>query len=84
MGVTGNVSLTPKWKVSFSTGYDFTDKEVTASQFTITRDLHCWQMSFNAIPFGSYQSYNFRINVESTILQDLKYEKKQAWQDVSF
>ena len=84
MGVTGNISLTPKWKVSFSTGYDFDAGEVTASQFTITRDLHCWQMSFNAIPFGSYQSYNFRINVESSILQDLKYEKKQAWQDVSF
>ncbi|WP_145957702.1 putative LPS assembly protein LptD [Labilibaculum antarcticum] len=84
MGVTGNVSLTPKWKMSFSTGYDFTEKEITSSQFTITRDLHCWQMSFNAIPFGTYQSYNFRINVQSSILQDLKYEKKQAWQDVSF
>lgn len=84
MGVTGNVSLTPKWKVSFSSGYDFTENEITSSQFTITRDLHCWQMSFNAIPFGTYQSYNFRINVESSILQDLKYEKKQAWQDVSF
>ncbi len=84
VGMNGNISLTPKWKVSFSTGYDFTDKEVTASQFTITRDLHCWQMSFNAIPFGAYQSYNFRINVESSILADLKYEKKQAWQDVNF
>ena len=84
MGISGNFSLTPKWKVNFSSGYDFTDKEVTATQFTIMRDLHCWQMSFNAIPFGSYQSYNFRINVESSILQDLKYEKKQAWQDVNF
>ncbi len=84
MGVNGNFSLTPKWKVSFSSGYDFTAKEVTSSQFTITRDLHCWQMSFNTIPFGAYQSYNFRINVESSILADLKYEKKQAWQDVNF
>ena len=84
MGVTGNFSLTPKWKFSFSSGYDFSESEVTATQFTITRDLHCWQMSFNAIPFGTYQSYNFRINVESSILQDLKYEKKEAWQDASF
>jgi len=84
LGVTGNFSLTPKWKLNFSTGYDFADKEITATQFAITRDLHCWQMSFNAIPFGTYQSYNFRINVKSSILQDLKYEKKQAWQDVQF
>lgn len=84
LGVTGNFSLTPQWKVQFSTGYDFADKEVTATQFTITRDLHCWQMSFNAIPFGTYTSYNFRINVKSSILQDLKYEKKQAWQDVNY
>ncbi|WP_262493513.1 hypothetical protein [Marinifilum fragile] len=41
-------------------------------------------MSFNTIPFGTYQSYNFMINVDSSILQDLKYEKKQAWQDIQF
>ena len=81
IGVRGDFSLTPKWKVNFSTGYDFADKSITATQFTLTRDLHCWQMSFNAIPFGTYQSYNFRINVKSSVLQDLKYEKKKVWQD---
>ncbi|MGQ1909474.1 putative LPS assembly protein LptD [Marinifilum sp. RC60d5] len=84
VGLTGQVTLTPKWALSFSTGYDFTDKEVTATQFTVTRDLHCWEMRFNAIPFGTYQSYNFVINVKSSILQDMKYEKKQSWQDVQF
>lgn len=84
LGINGQFSLTPKWKVSFSSGYDFDENEVTATQFTITRDLHCWKMSFNAIPFGTYTSYNFMINVDSSILQDLKYEKKQSWQDVQF
>lgn len=84
VGINGQFSLTPKWKLSFSSGYDFTEREVTGTSFTITRDLHCWQMSFNAIPFGTRQSYNFMINVESSILQDLKYEKKQAWQDIQF
>lgn len=81
VGLRGDFSLTPKWKVNFSTGYDFANKAITATQFSITRDLHCWQMSFNAIPFGTYQSYNFRINVKSSVLQDLKYEKKKVWQD---
>ncbi|WP_133249932.1 putative LPS assembly protein LptD [Marinifilum breve] len=84
LGINGQFSLTPKWKVSFVSGYDFDANEVTSTQFTITRDLHCWKMSFNAIPFGEFTSYNFMINVDSSILQDLKYEKKQSWQDVRF
>lgn len=81
MSLRGDFSLTPKWKVNFSTGYDFANKSITATQFSLTRDLHCWQMTFNAIPFGTYQSYNFKINVLSSVLQDLKYEKKKVWQD---
>ena len=81
IGFRGDFSLTPKWKINFSTGYDFANKSITATQFSLTRDLHCWQMTFNTIPFGTYQSYNFRINVKSSVLQDLKYEKKKVWQD---
>jgi len=81
IGLRGDFSLTPKWKINFSTGYDFANKAITATQFSLTRDLHCWQMTFNTIPFGTYQSYNFRINVKSSVLQDLKYEKKKVWQD---
>ncbi|MRT93226.1 putative LPS assembly protein LptD [Ancylomarina sp. 16SWW S1-10-2] len=81
VSLRGNFSLTPKWKITFSTGYDFADKSITATQFSLTRDLHCWQMTFNTIPFGTYQSYNFKINVLSSVLQDLKYEKKKVWQD---
>ncbi len=84
MGVNGNFSLTPKWKMSFRTSYDITNKTLTATQFTVTRNLHCWQMSFDAIPFGNYQSFNFRINVQSNILQDLKYEKNESWQDLGY
>ena len=79
--ISGNFSLTPKWKFSFSSGYDFADKAVSSTQFSITRDLHCWQMSFSAIPFGTYQSYNFKINVLSSVLSDLKYDKNDSWHD---
>lgn len=84
MSIDGQFSLTPKWQFSFTSSFDLSAKEMTAAQFSISRDLHCWKMSFNAIPFGSYQSYNFLINVDSNILRDLKYEKKQAWQDIQF
>ena len=81
IGLRGDFSLTPKWKINFSTGYDFAAKAISSTQFSLTRDLHCWQMTFSTIPFGTYQSYNFRLNVKSSVLQDLKYEKKKVWQD---
>lgn len=81
VSLRGNFSLTPKWKFNFSTSYDIKNKDITATQLGITRDLHCWQMSISTIPFGKFQSYNITINVKSSILQDLKYEKRDSWQD---
>ncbi len=79
--INGDFSLTPRWKLGYSTGYDFQQKEVTATSFNITRDLHCWDMTFSCIPFGTHQSYNFQINVRSSLLQDLKLTKKDSWYD---
>lgn len=79
--VNGDFSLTPKWKFGYSTGYDFQQKEITATSFNISRDLHCWEMTFSCIPFGTHQSYNFQINVRSSLLKDLKLTKRDSWYD---
>jgi hypothetical protein len=79
--VSGSLSLTPKWQFSYSTGFDITNKQFAATSFDITRDLHCWEMTFNCIPFGQHQSYNFRINVRSSMLRDLKLTKRESWYD---
>lgn len=79
--INGDFSLTPKWKFGYSTGYDFQQKEITATSFNITRDLHCWEMTFSCIPFGTHQSYNFQINVRSSMLKDLKLTKRDSWYD---
>ncbi|MEG2791812.1 MAG: LPS-assembly protein LptD, partial [Odoribacter sp.] len=79
--VNGDFSLTAKWKFGYSLGYDFQQKEVTAPSFNISRDLHCWEMTFSCIPIGTHQSYNFQINVRSSLLQDLKLLKKDSWYD---
>lgn len=78
---TGGLSLTPKWKMSFSSGWDFKTNAITYTNVGINRDLHCWEMSFNWIPMGPRQSYSFRINVKSGILRDLKYDKRKTWSD---
>lgn len=78
---SGDLSLTPKWKINFQSGYDIKNKEVTSTSFSVTRDLHCWEMTFNCIPFGQHQSYNFEIHVRSSLLRDLKLTKRDSWYD---
>ncbi len=81
IGVNGDVSITPKWKVTFSTGWDFVNNNITYTNLSVYRDLHCWEMRFNWIPIGSYKSWNFTINVKAQALKDLKYEKKKDFRD---
>jgi len=77
---SGSLTLTKNWKLGIQSGYDFTNKEFNMTSINITRDLHCWQMTFNVIPFGSMQSYSFNISAKAAILQDLKYSKvNQSW-----
>ena len=81
IGLSGDVNLTPKWKVGFRTGYDFVQKDLTITNIDIYRDLHCWEMTFNVVPFGSRRSYVFNIRVKSSILQDLKLSRRRSWYD---
>lgn len=78
---SGKLNLTPKWEISFRSGYDIEAKDFTFTSFNITRDLHCWVMRISVVPFGYRQNYNFMINVVSPILRDLKYEKRQDFRD---
>ena len=79
--INGDVSLSPKWKVSFSTGWDFTNHGLSYTSLNVYRDLHCWEMRFNWIPIGNYKSWNFTINVKAQALQDLKLTKKKDYRD---
>jgi len=84
LNVNGTVSLTPKWRIGFRTGYDFERNELTFTSIDIYRDLHCWEMSINWIPFGFRQSYNFTIRVKSSVLQDLKITRRTHHLDRAF
>lgn len=79
--VSGNMNITPKWKVNVTTGYDIVNKGFTFTSVDIHRDLHCWEMSFSWIPFGYRQSYLFKLNVKSSVLKDLKIDKKKDFYD---
>ena len=81
LGFSGDFSLTPKWKVTFNSGYDLDADKFTYTTIRIIRDLHCWEASFQWVPLGTRRSYNFQINVKSAILQDLKWAKRKSWYD---
>lgn len=78
----GNVNLTPQWKIGFRSGYNFTDKEVAYTDINIYRDLHCWEMRFDWIPFGFRRQYNFTIAVKASVLQDLKLNRTRNFYDL--
>lgn len=82
LNLTGRISLTSKWRFEFTSGYDFRLKDFSFSTIDIYRDLHCWEMHFNWIPFGFRKSFNFTINVKSSVLQDLKLNRRRQWFDL--
>lgn len=80
MMLTGDFNLTKKWKIQYSTNYDLKVRQFSsATSFSIYRDLHCWDLSIQWLPFGYYKSYNVTIRVKSTILQDLKLSKRSDY-----
>jgi hypothetical protein len=81
LGLSGNISPTKNWSLSFNTGYDFDSKQFTSTQLSISRQMHCWSMSASVIPVGPYQSYSFTIAVNSSLLQDLKYDQSSSYYD---
>lgn len=78
---SGDVNLTSKWKIGVRSGFDFNTKKMSFTTFDIYRDLHCWEMRLNLIPFGYRKSYNFSLNVKSAVLQDLKLVRRRDFRD---
>ena len=79
--LSGDINLTPKWKFSMQTGYDFQQKNFAFTQMTFYRNLHCWEMRFSWIPYGTQKSWNFQINAKSSLLQDMKLTRKKDFRD---
>ena len=74
--ISSNFSLTPKWTVGISSGYDFKQKGFTYTQLRFDRDLDSWKLDFSWVPFSPRASWNFFIGIKSGLLSDLKYEKR--------
>ena len=74
---SGDVELSPRWKVGASSGYDFKNKGFSYTSLRFERDLLSWRMSLNWIPFSNMAQWNFFIGIKSNLLKDIKYEKRR-------
>jgi hypothetical protein len=82
--LSGDVSLTSKWKIQYNTNYDIRAHKLAVSSFSIYRDLHCWDLNVQWVPFGIYKSYNVTLKVKAAILQDLKLSKRSDYTSSSY
>lgn len=78
LSFSGNVRPTKGWSFNFSASYDFNLHKIAYMNCNVSRDLHCFTMTASFVPVGPYKSYNFHIAVNSSLLSDLKYDKRSS------
>lgn len=81
LNFSGQLSLTENWRLSMNTNFDIQAMKFSFTTFNVSRELHCWAMSFNFVPFGDRKSYSFTLSAKSSMLKDLKLEKQRSWFD---
>jgi len=74
--INGSFQPTKNWNFTFNTSYDFDQNKFAYLNCSLTRNLHCWSISASFIPIGPYKSYFISLRATSSMLQDLKYDKR--------
>ncbi|MBS1531252.1 MAG: LPS-assembly protein LptD [Bacteroidetes bacterium] len=78
--ISGDMNVTKNWKVQYTTNYDIRKGQLSsATSFGIYRNLHCWNLSMQWLPFGYFKSYTVTLKVNAAILQDLKLTKRSDY-----
>lgn len=78
LSFSGNIRPTKNWNFGFSASYNFDTGKIAYMNCNISRDLHCFSMRASFVPVGPYKSYNFHIAVKSSMLSELKYQKRSS------
>jgi lipopolysaccharide assembly outer membrane protein LptD (OstA) len=65
LNLNGSIQLTRNWKITYSTTYDVEGRKFMGQNYTVYRDLHCWEMSFARQKLGSEWQYYFRIDIKA-------------------
>lgn len=79
MNFGGTLNITPKWQMGINGYYNISQGQITPLTMSISRDLHCWQMSINISPLGLYRYYSINLSPKSPILRDLKVNRTRSF-----
>ncbi|MHB1922869.1 MAG: putative LPS assembly protein LptD, partial [Chitinophagaceae bacterium] len=82
LNFSGDFNLTPKWKISISSGFDFIHGKLNYTMVNITRDLHCWRMNISFVPNGTYKYFSITISPIAGVLHDLRFNRTRQFYDV--
>lgn len=78
LNVSGNIRISDGWNINFSSGYDFDNHAMSMTTASLSRDLHCFNMSASVV-LAPYTSYNFTFCCNAATLTDaLKYDKRSG------
>lgn len=79
LNFSGNIRISDGWNISFSSGYDFENHDLSMTTASLSRDLHCFNMSCSVV-LAPYTSYNFSFRCNAATLTDaLKYDKRGGY-----
>jgi hypothetical protein len=79
--ISGDLNLTPKWKIGLSGSYNISLKELGVLSMYLSREMHCWQMAINIAPVGHYRFFSINISPKSALLRDLKVNRTRSFFD---
>ncbi|MEO6838009.1 MAG: putative LPS assembly protein LptD [Ginsengibacter sp.] len=79
LNFNGTLNLTPKWQMAVTGYYNVGLGQLNPLTMSISRDLHCWQMSINVTPLGIYRSFSINLSPKSPLLQDLKINRSRSY-----
>lgn len=78
LNLSGNIRISDGWNINFSSGYDFDNHAMSMTTASLSRDLHCFNMSASIV-LAPYTSYNFTFRCNAATLTDaLKYDKRSG------
>ncbi len=75
----GTLNLTPKWQMAVNGYYNISLGQLNQITMSISRDLHCWQMSISVVPAGPYHSFSINIAPKSPLLRDLRVNRTRTY-----
>ncbi|MES2762528.1 MAG: putative LPS assembly protein LptD [Bacteroidota bacterium] len=81
LNFSGDMNVTKFWKLGVTSGYDFTNRNLSYTSINIYRDLKCWEARIDWVPFGFRKSYSLTINLKTSMLSDVKIPRQRQWYD---